>query len=333
VPSVSWSTVRGAECLRVGGLEIHAEVRVRPVLVAPPAGLPSTAGTIIEDDGDLCFVPRFAFVGGTIYAVDVDGARVAELIRPQPNFPTTTSVVAIYPSATEVPRNLLRLYVHFSAPMREGRASEHVRLADEAGTEMAGALLALEHELWDPERRRLTVLLDPARIKRGLAPHRELGYPLRTGEAFRVVVDEAFPDAHGAPLRASAERRYEVGEDERRRVQPDRWDVAAPAAGTADPLEVMFDRSLDRALAAGCIRVAGPQGEPLRGTAAIGAAERSWRFEPADAWAPGPHRLVVDALLEDLAGNSVSRVFDRELGRPEDDPGDGGAITLTVQLR
>jgi hypothetical protein len=36
------------------------------------------------------------------------------------------------------------------------------------------------------------------------------------------------------------------------------------------------------------------------------------------AWASGPHQLVVDPVLEDLAGNSVSRVFDRDLSRSED---------------
>jgi hypothetical protein len=32
------------------------------------------------------------------------------------------------------------------------------------------------------------------------------------------------------------------------------------------------------------------------------------------------HELVVDPELEDLAGNSLRRVFDRDLTRPEDEP-------------
>jgi hypothetical protein len=34
------------------------------------------------------------------------------------------------------------------------------------------------------------------------------------------------------------------------------------------------------------------------------------------------YRLLVDARLEDLAGNSLVRVFDRDLMRPEDAPVD-----------
>ena len=41
---------------------------------------------------------------------------------------------------------------------------------------------------------------------------------------------------------------------------------------------------------------------------------------PREPWAPGTHQLNVDPVLEDLAGNSVSRVFDRDLARAGDAP-------------
>ena len=58
--------------------------------------------------------------------------------------------------------------------MSDGFAAGRVTLVDHAGDVMPAALLPLEHELWDGDRRRLTVLLDPARIKRGLVAHRGL---------------------------------------------------------------------------------------------------------------------------------------------------------------
>ena len=158
------------------------------------------AGRLVRDGGDLCFVPRFAFLDGTAYTVTVDGATAAVLIRARPDRPATTEVTAIHPTAAEVPRNLLRLYVWFSAPMSEGYAARQIRLAGDSGEVIAGALLPGEHELWDASRRRLTLLLDPARIKRGLASHRDAGYPLRPGEPFRLVIDRGFPDARGRPL-------------------------------------------------------------------------------------------------------------------------------------
>jgi hypothetical protein len=333
VSDVSWSRRGGVDCIRLGGLAPEADVQVRPRMADVTGGLPPMAGRLVRDCGDTCFVPRFAFVDGTAYAVLVDGVTVAFLDRPRPDQPRTTEVLGIRPTATEVPRNLLRCYVWFSAPMSEGHAAEHVQLVDDAGQVMTGALLPTEHELWDGDRRRLTVLLDPARIKRGLAGHLRLGYPLRTGESFRIVVDDGFRDARGIPLQAGAERRYAVGEEERRRVEPGGWVLTVPSSYTCEPLGVAFGRPLDHGLVGRCLHVVGPDGRVVGGTSAVGPEERSWRLVPGKAWAPGAHQLVVDPILEDLAGNSVSRVFDRELGRPEDEPRNGRPVTVAFRPR
>src|SRR5690606_15877630 len=125
--------------------------------------------------------------------------------------PATTRVEGVDPPGGTVPRNLLRLYLRFSAPMAEGGAARHVRLVRAATGEALDDALLLPPELWDPARRRLTVLLDPARIKRGLAPHREAGYPLREGEPVDLVVDAELLDAGGRPLREGFTAAYEVG--------------------------------------------------------------------------------------------------------------------------
>jgi hypothetical protein len=336
VTDVSWSRCAGTDCIRLRGVGPGVDVRVHPGEPLALEGLPAMAGRLVADGGDACFVPRFAFLEGTAYAVTVGGDVAAVLVRPRSARAATTEVVAIQPTAASVPRNLLRLYVWFSAPMAEGQAAQRIRLVDDAGTEMAGALLPNRHELWDPDRRRLTVLLDPARIKRGLVAHEELGYPLRTGAAFRVVVDAGYEDAAGAVLRAGAERRYEVGGDERRRVDPARWTIAVPGAATDEGVEVGFDRPLDHGLLARCLRVAGADGRSVPGEAEIGPEGRSWRLRPDDPWSAREHRIVVDPVLEDLAGNSVSRVFDRDLGEPADDPANQPAhdpgVARPVQL-
>jgi len=326
---VSWSRCGDADCIRVGHPPAGATVQVRAGVAA--AHLPPMAGAVVRDGDDRCFVPRFAFVDGTTYSVVVDGVTTAVLVRPRPDLPATTEVLEIRPTATEVPRNFLRFYVWFSAPMADGYAAAHVRLLDDAGEPMAGALLPTEHELWDSDRRRLTVLLDPARIKRGLVGHRQTGYPLRAGRSFRVVVDGVFRDARGVPLRAGADRRYEVGGDERRHVEPAGWSLTVPPSHTFEPVVVTFDRPLDSALLARCLHVAGPDGRRIDGTPELGPEELSWRLVPQAAWAPGAHQLLVDPVLEDLAGNSVSRVFDRDLSRREDDP--QGDQPVTVAFR
>jgi hypothetical protein len=202
--------------------------------------------------------------------------------------------------------------------MSEGEVARRIALFDNAGQPIDDALLPNEHELWDGERRRLTVLLDPARIKRGLVSHRELGYALRVGASFTLAVSDGFRDAAGRPLRAGATRHYRVGDDERRRVDPDQWMLQAPPAGTLNPLTITFDRVLDHALLARCLGVNDPDGAPLDGRAHVGAEERSWTFTPRRPWRAEPHQLVIDPVLEDLAGNSVNRIFDRDVTRRMD---------------
>jgi hypothetical protein len=291
------------------------------------------AGRLVRDGADLCFVPRFTFLDGTTYTVTVEGATAAVLVRARPGRPVTTEMTGIRPTAAEVPSNLLRLYVWFSAPMSEGYAAGQVRLARDDGGSIAGALLPTEHELWDASRRRLTVLLDPARIKRGLVGHQAAGYPLRAGEPFRLVVGSGFRDAQGLPLRAAAQRRYEVGGEERRHVDPGDWVLTVPPAGTSEPLQVAFGRPLDHGLLARCLHVSGPGGQLVDGTAQIGPGEQSWQLVPRRAWASGSHQLIVDPVLEDLAGNSVSRVFDRDLTRPDDQPRQARPVTVGFRPR
>jgi hypothetical protein len=320
VTEATWSRSGSGECIRLAGLPAGADVRVFPGTAAAAARLPAMAGRLEPDGADLCFIPRFAFLDGTSYTVTVDGTSAAVLVRARPERRAATEVTGIRPTAAEVPVNLLRLYVWFSAPMSEGCAAEQVRLARDDGSIITDALLPSEQELWDGSRRRLTVLLDPARIKRGLPGHQEAGYPLRPGEPFQLVIGDGLRDAQGLPLLAPAQRRYQVGAEERRHVDPASWVLTVPAPGTRQPLQVTFGRPLDHGLLARCLQVRGPGGQLTDGTAQSGPGEQSWQLTPARPWAPAVHQLIVDPVLEDLAGNSVSRVFDRDLTRPEDQP-------------
>jgi hypothetical protein len=315
---VSWSRCNEEDCIRLCGPDSGTDLRVYVAADVGIEDLPAVAGRTVLDGQDLCFIPRFAFVEDTSYSVSVDGVTRATLLRPPDGRSATAEVLAIYPSAPEVPRNLLRCYVWFSASMSEGFAGECLHLVDDSGDPLVGALLPTEYELWDTAHRRLTVLLDPARIKRGIVSHREIGYPLQRGHPFRLVVDAGFRDAGGAPLLASAKRTYGVGPDERRHLEPGQWSLHAPAAQSLEPLVVDFDRPLDHGLLLRCLHITEPSGSRITGGFEVGPAERSWRFVPAHPWTPGPHGLVVDHILEDVTGNSLSRLFDQDRARPAD---------------
>ncbi|BDZ51354.1 hypothetical protein GCM10025867_35950 [Frondihabitans sucicola] len=245
-----------------------------------------TAGTWDRDDDAACFTPRFAAVPGTGYVVlgrpEGPGRDWRELARteaPRAERRSSTVVEAIEPGSGEVPANLLRFSVTFSAPMEEGSAAGHVHLLDETGHESAGSLLEMPPELWDRNRRRLTVLLEPGRIKRGLQPHVRAGAPIRAGGRVTLVVDAELRDATGAPLSSAARRTYRVGPPVRSRVDPALWEVRWPTAA-GEPLVLRFDRGLDSTLVRRYLRVTDGHGVPVPGRAALDPAATLWSFTP-----------------------------------------------------
>ena len=291
------------------------------------------AGSWDRDERQARFRPRFALAAGAGFAVVGRGdsheewVELATIVAPARPRMTTTVVESVDPRPERVPANLLRFSIAFSAPMEEGSAAGAIALEDGAGAELAGALLEMPPELWDRERRRLTVLLEPGRIKRGLQPNLRAGPPLREHETVALVVASTIRDATGARLPAPFRRVYSVGPAIRSRVDPGRWDVRWPES-PVEPLVVVFDRPLDRALVDACLTVVDGRGLPVPGLPSLDDGARTWTFSPpagdpagtTTGRAPLPWKLRIATRLEDLAGNSVRRVFDRDVDDPRDDP-------------
>ncbi len=356
---LAWSEHLGRSCLRVlgwtekelrelGGLataDLSRRLALLPseVVEANPdlRAIQPIAGSFELDRDAVCFLPRFPFLDGLGYSLLVDlspkeqrgGPEVCPeiwtILRPSPKDTPTTGVVAIYPSAAELPVNQLKLYVHFSRPMSEGWAARtaHVRRADN-DEPLEDVFFGVEPELWDPDRRRLTLLLDPGRIKRGLVPNQESGYPLIEGVPIIVSIDAKFRDAAGRSMRSGAERRYDIGPPLGARINPLDWQYHCPTVGSSDPLTVEFDRPLDHALLEHSLWVNDDAGMALAGRGSVGPGERSWQFEPQSPWEQDRHQVMVDPRLEDLAGNSLIRVFDRDLTRAEDAPADARQVAI-----
>ena len=348
---IELSTAEGSHRVRLRGLPPAALQRLRALSddelarelpVYPRDHLPSDtldlqpmAGRYEVGADALTFVPRYPLRPGLCYAMVVrtgEGGEQRMAFRlPAARAEPTARVLAIHPSGDRLVRNQLKLYVQFSTGMSEGQAARHVRLVRADSDEAIESPFVAEPELWDRERRRLTLLFDPGRLKRGLRSHEEAGYPLQEGVPVHVLVDEGFRDADGAPLRERFEQRYAVDGDLRTRVDPRDWECRLPAAGTADALLVRFDRPLDHALLQHALEVSDDAGRPVAGRPEIGASERSWTFTPAAPWPAGEYRLAVDPRLEDLAGNSIARVFDRDLERDEA-PADPASESISFAL-
>ena len=155
----------------------------------------------------------------------------------------------------------------------------------------------------------------------------------RDGEEYLLVYNSTHPlmkiackdiDRQG-PLTQPNEP---IGPPVKVRVNPADWRYHCPTVGSRGPLTVEFDQPLDHALLEHSLWVHDAAGVALAGRDSIGPGERCWRFEPQSPWEEGRHLVIVDPRLEDLAGNSLIRVFDRDLTRAEDAPADGRHVAI-----
>jgi hypothetical protein len=317
-----------------------------------PVATPPVVGRYTAADDRIRFEPRFPVVDGVAYRVEVDTAALARagrgpatrdeaaeplihrFARPSVPKPRTTRIVSVHPSLAVLPSNTLRWYVETSAPMEPGNALRHIRLLDESGREVAGAFLGLEQELWDPARRRLTLLFDPGRVKRGVRTNVEAGTPLVAGRRYRLVIDDGWTDGTGAPLASGFAHDFSAVAADRRSPDPGEWQLVAPNAGTRASLRVAFGEALDHALAERLLVVHDARGAVMGGSAELAANDSAWVFSPEQEWRAGDYTLRVSGALEDLAGNNIARLFD--VDRRSDSAGierDVAGSTRTVRFR
>jgi len=302
------------------------------------------AGRYELDSRVLRFTPRYSLLTSQVYRgylrprrLPGASAEAPEIVSlslklPRPADVPPPAVVRVYPTADKLPENLLKFYVHFSAPMQRGDVYDYIRLFDENDQQVFKPFLEVGEELWDPAGKRLTLLLDPGRVKQGLKPREEFGPVLQSGHEYTLLIEpitrnaaggisNRWSDAFGVQLTASHRIRLRAVPPETRPVEPAEWSMSAPPTGTRKPLSVDLKRPLDHALLERVVRVVTTGGKPVEGDVKLGENETTWHFTPRADWEAGDYVLEAESILEDLAGNRIGRSFEvDETGPQRDDP-------------
>jgi hypothetical protein len=286
-------------------------------------GLPAMLGTYRIQEKVIQFEPQFPLEPGLRYVASFNPARLpgsaggrfitSTFELPRRNQSPSTVVTQIYPSARVLPENLLKFYVHFSAPMNRGHIYDYIHLRDASGKAVELPFLEIDEELWNPDMTRLTLFIDPGRIKRGVTPLEEIGPALEQGKRYTLEIDRAWTDATGLPLKESFRKTFEVGPTDRDALTTAAWKITAPKANTREPLAVVFPKPLDHALALRMMEVIDQSTRRMEGRAALSDEERHWTFVPTQPWPHGPHTLLVQKTIEDLAGNNIGKAFEVDL--------------------
>ncbi len=296
---------------------------------------PAMLGAYARDGDAVAFTPRFTPAPGlrlrAVYrppGADAVTARFGGV--PVPPRAPTTEVLSVTPSAEVWPENILKLYITFSAPMRIGVAWNNVRVRDASGELLGGLFVEIDQELWDSEGRRLTVLFDPGRIKRGLVDNINEGPPLVAGARYSLEIDAEWRDAAGGLLVRPFAKPIVVAAPLRTPIDPAAWRLTPPARPT-DPLIVDFGRSLDAALALRAITVR-KDGAILARDAELERDETRLVFNPTRPWRVGRYTLNADDILEDIAGNRIGRPFDIDTNDPVQRSAKAEAAELAFEI-
>lgn len=219
-------------------------------------------------------------------------------------------VSAVYPTADILPENLLRFYIYFNKPMKTEDTLDHVYLTDSSEKRLEGVFIENKFNLWSPDRTRLTLLFDPGRVKTGLVAHNTLGRALQAGETYHLVVDAAGLEQLDCTSTHTKKFKVEVADYEKPTVS--NWTLSQPKYASKTPLTVDFPSPIDHTSLAFRIRVKTNKGEPVAGSISLANEERQWIFTPKRVWQTGEsYALFVDPVLEDIAGNRPTGLFDQ----------------------
>jgi hypothetical protein len=178
---------------------------------------------------------------------------------------------------------------------------------------LPGIFLDLQPELWNKERTVLTVWLDPGRIKRELIPNQKLGNPLQKGKYYTLLISANWKDVQGLPLQRSYRKQFIVGARDGMSPDPVKWKLDTPDPQTDQPLAIHFDEPLDHFLLEETIRIVDEKNYSIPGRINITGKDSGLEFIPAGKWKAGKYRLQVQSILEDLAGNNLNKLFDRDI--------------------
>jgi len=213
--------------------------------------------------------------------------------------------IRISPQAKVLPANTLRFYIHFPRPGEAHFDRDHLWLLNEEEQVVRDPFLVLSQELWSVDGRRLTVLMEPGRIKRGLGTDPSHEPALVVGRTYSLVI---------TALGQTARHTFRVSDPVLEAVDETRWRLVSPTAGSLDPAVVHFDRVMDAALCEDEIGVLTPSREVVQTRMSLAPDGTAARLIPSHPWRAGEHHLVVSERLEDFCGNRLGEALDHDLG-------------------
>ena len=295
--TIIWETDKAVSISVTDSVEVHLKNSQYPVL-----------GELSIDGNRYIFTPQIPFQRGETYLV-ISKTDTLSFTVPPDTTQTTPRLLATYPSCDTVPSNLLKVYLQFSEPMQEYRSSQFVRLFDDVtGDTVTNAFLDLQPELWNDDGTVLTLWIDPGRVKQDLIPNRSLGAVLTNNHGYRLEVSKGWKSKKGSALTDTYSKRFVTSGRDVSKPHIDQWTIEA----SNDTVVVNVKETLDWMLLLQSISIrTGDQQQESKTFSEV--CERQLIIVPVTPLRSGTHTLMIEALLEDPAGNNLNRLFETDV--------------------
>lgn len=225
---------------------------------------------------------------------------------------TKPKVIAIYPTTDSIPVNILRFYIQFSAPIQEMDILKHIELLDENNKNITGVFYENQYELWNENRTKVTLIVDPGRVKLGLLANNKMGRAFDEGKNYSLKIDSLLLGFNNQPLANSYSKKFTAVKEDI--VPPDtkKWKLSLPISNTTEPIVIDFKDKIDHISANTLIKIFRDNKE-IKGKMFLQNHEQKAIFIPYKKFKKGSYQLIVNYRLEDIAANSVNQVFDHKL--------------------
>jgi hypothetical protein len=240
-------------------------------------------------------------------------------------------VIAIYPTTNTVPENILRFYITFSQPMRQGDFLQYIHLYDDDNKVVNNVFLDNYYEIWNNDFTEITLILDPGRVKTGLTANEAMGRGLKKGGNYTLIIDPSWQTIEGNHLDKSYAKSFTVLAEDRDALSIDNWKIEPPKSGSLNPLIITFPKPIDHINAQNYITVINNKGKLIQGQIQLKEQETKWLFIPNKRWEKAPYFIQINSRIEDLAGNNLNGSFDHLTGSLKNQQ-EGKPETITLNI-
>ncbi|UFH30714.1 hypothetical protein LNP04_12090 [Chryseobacterium sp. C-71] len=239
-------------------------------------------------------------------------------------------VVAIYPTTDFIPVNILRFYIQFSKPVQEMDILKHIKLTNEEGKNITGVFFENQYELWNENRTKVTLIVDPGRVKLGLFANNTMGRAFDVGKKYTLTVDKDLMDFDDQKLAQNFTKTFVAIDEDMLPPKTSEWKITVPKARSNDVLSIDFNDKIDHISAQTLIKFFFNNGE-IKGKTELENQERKLVFKPTKKWKKGNYQIIVNQRLEDIATNSVNQIFDHKPSDFNQNNNENFVINFTIQ--